>query len=397
MPTPRAALLSLCLLLMLMGGVFAQSSPAPRLWRIVWADQSELWEWRSDSQEARLLFNAPEPIVHLSLSSLTSKIAFSTGQAGFADSLYLFDHSNNARLIYHSQDTWLSAPLWWQSRLVLTQFSREVPPRPLHDLWIFDEQGTQQALLAEGQGGALSLSPDEQSLLIIQAGRYGEQAGQVWRLRSLQEAPQALFDFPSISSGTHTPFYPPLAWSSDSQALYLSLPHPDALYSESLNDAPPVQVWYIPLAGTEPRLLTEVSASFFGLPVVNGAGTHVAYLRRQDANRFSVMLQALASDSPQTLAQGEIGTLSAPQWVGTSSQVWFRQGIQGLWSTVDSPEPRGLASAIFSLAWLDAQTFVYISPNGLAAELRLGKTDALWQVIARLSTADSPFASAYLP
>lgn len=257
-----------------------------------------------------------------------------------------------------SQVGWLDSSTIYLNTMRQLSYGQE----QREDLWRINLQTDEIAmLLAPGEGGAFSFSPDRKWIVVMSAGEYDHEDAQLHLMNAKTGDVRNVLSFPAVSTGSEYSFYPEVAWQSDSGAFRVAIPDRELIYDE-VNKS--ITLWRIPVDGSAEQI-GQLSASFFGLPRWSGDGQHIVYLRRvgdPTANQFDLMLADRNGDNPIQYASGEAGSLGAPDWIPDLTEFIYAQGEPGIyWSGSPNTQPVKFPESMFAPIFLSGGQVVYAS------------------------------------
>ena len=303
---------------------------------VAWAGEGDLFVWRSGEETQRI---AEGNIVRVLISPDAEQIAFTRciEMDCAEDSLWIIgvDGSDERQISvqpYLRQIAWGDANTLAYNTLELAA----IGDFPRDDLTLVDVATGEQTALE--LGGKFEFSPDGTYLALIDPGSYQDQPGRIQVLPVLGEVePVTLLDYPSVSSGAHSPFFPAIYWE-DNATFRVTIPGADVIYHEFDGLAQPVALWRVSLDGTTEQL-GNVDSSYFGLPMWSADMSAILYLQRSDAdpglfdlwladgdgaNAVLVVSQQVANDVPYPIWIGATNTFLYPQdnsyWIGAPGE-----------------------------------------------------------------------------
>ncbi len=256
------------------------------------------------------------------------------------------------------------------------------------DLWQVDTtSGKVTRLLADGAGGAFSISPDGKHIAVIRAGDYANNTpGSITVVDSSGQNAQKLLEFPVVNTGASYQFYPQPRWKTDSSGLFVAIPDPNLIYATG--NVPPTRLWKLDLSGAKTQV-GAVKADFFGLPQFSPDGKYILYAQRIGAvkdNQIALFYANSDGTGQQEIVRDAIGTLEPARWLPTSDAYTFIHGKPGeLWlaNAADNSVqrfPNG-STLVFGLSWIDSATYVYETSPGGTGEIRTGTYGAKSEAI----------------
>jgi hypothetical protein len=234
------------------------------------------------------------------------------------------------------------------------------------------ETGSITTLLPSGQGGEFYYSPDGSQIALVTSGDYMDLPGKI----SLVNADgsnrrDSLVTFPSVLTYSEVPFYPPLAWSPDSDFVLVAIPSEDPLTADAT-----ISLWRISANGTEAIELFTINTSFFlsGLPVFSPDLTQVAYLQQvgqPDEPWFYLHIVRLDDLEDMLYFEGLVEDFS---WILSTERLVFVSGDATLivGSLSEPPVPTDLPWN-HSLVWVDSQSYLLVELNTTNQEYEVNR------------------------
>jgi hypothetical protein len=182
-----------------------------------------------------------------------------------------------------------------------------------------------QLILPPNAGGEFAFSPDRQHIAVVYPGQYDTEHGRILILDPLSVEVRTAVEFSAVSTASEIPFYPPLDWTPDSNAVRVPIPDRDLVYDEAI--APPVQLWQLPIEG-EARITGYAPASFDGLPRWSDRTGAMLYGERSDLAQgmYNLYLADADGTNSQQYADGSLEVLGA-RWIPGQEQFVFARGI----------------------------------------------------------------------
>ncbi|MBN1681661.1 MAG: PD40 domain-containing protein [Anaerolineae bacterium] len=421
---PRRAGAALALVLLLaaaspLAGSLAQvGCPAPLA--AAWIDNGSLITWRSDDPVPRLI--AENNVEALVMSPEGARVAFLRRSDDGPDYLWIsaLDGSDSRQLVSFDPLPSLSEsrrPLdivWARSGVPTrrsdtlyfnTLIGEGIGIKPADDLWQVTLAGDVTRLLPDGDGGAITPSPDGRWLALSAAGDYsqpGEPAKQPGTLaffdtqtQTRTRARTTVLEFPAVATGSEQRWHAQPVWLPDSSGVIVAIPPADLLYG---GDETLTRVWRLPVDG-EAVLSGTVEADFFGLPAASPDGEWIVYVERRAAPQDTGIKLKTAradGDGAALVAEGSIGQITTPAWLPDAQQfVYTQAGI--MWLGAPGQPPVDLLSGldvpddittITAPVWVDAHTFVFATQpaEGAAFTLYAACLGGTAQIIAQADT-----------
>ncbi len=247
----------------------------------------------------------------------------------------------------------------------------------LDDLWLVDaDSGELTQILAQGQGGKFTLSPDGQQLAVSNVGRIDLVAVDGSNRREVMA-------IPPIRAFDSSEYYATPVWAADSQSLRVAIPPEDNI---SL-PIQPTTLWHIPLDGQAAQAIGHVPAyNTLGIPPQFAPSLdRVAYLvGYEPAADGQVDLFGIA------IAELGDGTISDPAiypaevyyvrgWSPDGTRLLFESAADSVAeihvdrAEISSVINREKGRAIYDLAWIDNSGFLYNHQTASHWNLLLGQ------------------------
>jgi len=377
----------------------APTTPAPSLpggtLTVAWAAGGDLFTWRSDDALPRRI--ASGGVIRPFLSPDGAWVAYLRGPDGDPRTLWVSDTpgANERQLI----DA-IALPIGDTSRRLLeivwsadsgtlyfnTLTGESINIRPADDLWrVAVRTGTAERLLADGEGGAMALSPDGSHLALTSAGDYTQPGeplrtpGRVVFYTLTTRERRVALEFAPVATASERRWTPALRWTPDSSSLWVAIPPAELVYGGS--DSVMTALWRLPVAGDAIQT-GQVDADFFGLPAFSADGAWIVYLQRRRApDQEAITLMVAQSDGANaaTYLEGPIGTLTLPEWLPGSARFVVVNGAPGTrWIGGPGGTPVRFpaeGATVHELTWAGTDTYVYSSSAGQAFTLTWGRWD----------------------
>jgi hypothetical protein len=272
---------------------------------------------------------------------------------------------------------------------------------PQNDLWRANIRTREvNQLLPPGEGGAISISPDGGQIALVYPGTYGVQDGRIRVIDPLAQARDDLFFFTGVSTGANYPYFTPVYWSSEGDALLLAVPDKDLIYGD--DGTTPVRLWRLTLRNRDREVLGAVPASFFGLPRWSADLSRLLYLRRLPSeanNEFELIIASQDGSNPARYDTGLIGTFGLADWLPDSTTFAYVNGEPGQVVIGQPGGPRqSLTERLFAPRFLNTVLVVYASQPAQTFDLRyLRLDDPQPQQIASVTNPVPVFDAALIP
>jgi hypothetical protein len=266
--------------------------------------------------------------------------------------------------------------------------------------------GTAERLLADGEGGAIALSPDGEHLGLASAGEYTQPGeplrtpGRVVFYTLATRERRIALEFAPVATASERRWSPGLPWMPDSSGVHVAIPPADLVYG---GNGPMTALWWLPVA-EDAIQMGQVDADFFGLPAFSADGAWIAYLqRRTTPDQGTITLRVARSDGADAAVylEGPVGTLTLPEWLPGSARFVLVNGAPGTrWIGGPGGTPVRFPAegvTVDEITWAGEGTYVFSTSTGQAFTLHWGHLDGstLPQTIATLDAY--PFFDAVLP
>ncbi|GAB4463794.1 MAG: hypothetical protein Kow00120_30130 [Anaerolineae bacterium] len=406
----RTGLLLLLMVVTLAGGAAAQEKTPALV--VAYVDDGDLWLWQEGGAARRI---AERDIQQPVLAPGGARVAFRRLGPEPGEELAVLDIESGVKRVSLTADAistdaerrgvnqfaWADADtLYFNTVRVLpdTLFTIETD-----DLWRADATtGAVTQLLAPGDGGYFAVAPDGAHIAVTRPGRYGEadQPGTVSVFDAGGAGRVDVLSFPAVATGSEYRFYPIPSWLPDGSGFRVPIPDPEAVYGAG--DAPPVALWEAPVGGPA-RQIGAAPADYFSV-VFNDAfwspdGAHIVYTQRagaQEANRLALCIAASDGGDPACHDEVAVGAYAPLGWKPDGSAFAYRidtAEATSMWLLTASGERQPFTGeAALDLAWVDADTYVYIVSVDAALALKYVRSGGAPQTIA--TTAGWPAFSA---
>jgi hypothetical protein len=382
---------------------------------VAWAAGGDLFTWHDDTLPRRI---ASGGVIRPFLSPDGEWVAYLRGPGGDPRTLWVSDSpgANERQLIdaaalpIGDASRRLSEIVWSADSSMLyfnTLTGESINIRPADDLWRVEVRtGTAERLLADGEGGAIALSPDGDHLALASAGEYTQPGeplrtpGRVAFYTLATRERRVALKFAPVATASERRWTPGLPWIPDSSGLHVAIPPAELVYG---GNGLMTALWWLPVAGDAVQT-GQVDADFFGPPAFSADGAWIAYLqRRQTPDQDSITLMVAHSDGADTTAylEGAVGTLTLPEWLPGSARFVLVNGAPGtLWIGGPGGTPVRFPAEgvpVDEIIWAGADTYVFSTSAGQAFTLQWGRLDGATppQTIATLDAY--PFFDAVLP
>ena len=245
------------------------------------------------------------------------------------------------------------------------------------------DSGALSMLLAPGQGGDFTLSPDGTQLAIVRATSVSFARSDGTNLRS------EVLTFGLVQTFSEYFFYPKPIWSAEGDSVLVAIPG-DNPFAES----PSGTIRLVPAAVGSPSVLASISGDLFRsqgeAQLISPDGTTVAYLRAGPlTGEEELVLYRHGTGESFTVATG---TLQWKGWAPDSLHFAYTQGsgLDLFIGEVGAPSmPLGSAA---SLRWVDDQQYLFLAGSPGDWTLTLGDLSAPALALVDLAGSGGSFA-----
>jgi hypothetical protein len=265
-----------------------------------------------------------------------------------------------------------------------------------NDIYLISANGgAANTLLPMAQGGDFYFSPDGQKVAFTTASSAGVVNVDGSGLMT------DLITFPIVITYSEYLYYPPVAWTPDSNSFMVAVPPEEGLAEPVDGVYPETTLWYVPLDGTAPFEAGAVQTVWFVTDEVQfspDAG-RIAYVRQigeVEAGEFELVtaLSDGSNESPAVFANEIMFGDWAPDNMRYIYYITMGPNFQLYHGSVDSPNVTPIstltafqaASAIVD--WVEGENFVLMVQGDAGSELSLMQTSGAGVMI---DTSSSPF------
>ena len=257
---------------------------------------------------------------------------------------------------------------------------------PNYDLWLVDvESGAPKQLLADGEGGTFSFSPDASHLVVCTH-------TMVTMLEADGGNRRALATFDNVLTYSEYSYTPMAVWAPDGSHALVGISSPDPADPEAN-----ATLWRLPLEGDAVPLATVVGEVFSNSQsgeLWSPDRTRIAFTRRvvdTERERDLVLAKADGSDL-EVYATGELRLLN---WAGEGNDFAFYQDqrTEVYRGSVSQPPvlvlpSRGESALVTEVRWVGSDSVVYIVQEVGEHTIWMGPVGGEHRVIGR---SISPF------
>ncbi len=257
--------------------------------------------------------------------------------------------------------------------------------------------GNANTLLPMGQGGDFYFSPDGQRVAFTTASSAGVVNVDGSGLMT------DLIAFPLVITYSEYLYYPPVAWTPDSNSFMVAVPPEDGLAPPVDGVYPETTLYYVPLDGTPAFEAGAVQTVWFVTDEVQfspDAG-RIAYVRQfgeVEAGQFELVaaLSDGSNESPAVFANEIMFGDWAPDNTRYIYYITMGPSFQLYHGSVDSPNVTPISTlTAFQAAgalvdWVEGESFVLLVQGDAGSELSLMQTSGAGVMI---DTSSSPFIS----
>jgi hypothetical protein len=384
-----------------------EAYPAPAGLRVAFFKDGDVWLWTAGETNIAPLTTADEVYGGIEISDDGMTVAFirgvelwaidsdGTGERRLASAADLSTMGTETKP--GDQGTKLNRFAWVPGTHVVAFNTRQpISEKTVlnHDLRLVDTDTLEQTvLLAPGQGGEFTYSPDGGQVAIVTPGDVSliDADGGNRRDSVLTYAPVEMY--------SASDYYARPAWAADGDSLLVAIPPADP-------QVRPIQhttIWRIPIDGGPAELVTTIDA----LPIENVVSfshdlNYVAYGEVQQAEdstpeQVEIWLKVVRLANGDWFAYPDVSALYG--WAPDSRRFAFVAGRQtsqlqiGQWSAPTIPGSIDAGVPIQDVHWVDMSHYLFVArrnwevgAEGDSFELILGDTDGGSTVL--VSTAD---------
>jgi dipeptidyl aminopeptidase/acylaminoacyl peptidase len=249
------------------------------------------------------------------------------------------------------------------------------------DLWLVDvETGALTQLLPDGEGGIFAFSPDGAHLVVSTPTTVTMMDADGGNRRTL-----LTFDF--VNTASEYAYRPMPVWAPDGSYALVAISS-----AEPFGPQPSGGLWRLPPAG-DAVLLATLPGEFIFNTQDDGLWSpdraHIAYTvpaAAGDPNARALVVAEGNGGAPTVYATGMLEFLG---WAADSSRFTFWQNRPGevYLGQIGTPPvrlvPPAEAGGVFSVQWVDGETFVYVASVGRDVfEIRVGRVGSSHRTIA---------------
>ncbi|MEO1162219.1 MAG: hypothetical protein AAFV98_00425 [Chloroflexota bacterium] len=374
---------------------------------VAWVDAGNLMVWQTGDTIPRRI--ASGGVVQPFIAPDGEHIIFTRGANGIQETLWVVDTDGTAeqQLVGERPATYTPgrdvvgdvAFLDTQTVIFNTLRQENVFYVPQNDLYRVDIITRELSLISNpGDGGRLTISPDNTLVATAYHGTYSRQDGAL-RIVDITQPTNIQRDnllfFVGVATGAEYSFYPTLHWTPDSEAVLVAIPDADLIYSETSADAPATTLWRIPVNDPSGRdIIGTIETSFFGLPRWSADTSTMVYLQRTaDSNQVTAFLADTDGSNQVAISGGSIEQITLPQWIADTNQVYYAQPS----NTEDGTHQYFIASrdaqttplsdeGIYRLQFVSATQYVYVTPGNGRLDMRVGTLNGDTAFIGSLNT-----------
>ena len=377
------------------------ATPPPPVLHIVYVEDNDLWALEPGVPPVRLTESGNVSDVRLASDGELIVYVVTDANFEFVEMRSLGFDGSDDRLLLGAGDLASLYPLEGFLRYTLADFSlapgthrvllntRGVFEGPglakSDDLLALDaDRGALTRLLAPGQGGDFTLSPDGTQLAIVRPSSISFARADGTDLRS------EVLSFSLVQTFSEYFYYPRPIWSPEGDSVLVAIPGENP-FAES----PSGTIRRVPAAGGSPTVLASISGDLFRpqaeAPLISPDGTTVAYLRAGALSGEDELLWYRPGTGESfTYA---LGTLQWKGWAPDSVHFAYTagSGLDLFIGEVGGP-PRPLGSGS-SLRWVDDQQFLFLAGIPGRWTLTLGSLSAAPLSLVELVGSAGAFVS----
>ncbi len=332
---------------------------------VAWVADGRLYLWQPIEAAPVVLADNPALQPYLSPDAVT--VVYTAGADGLPESLWTVDTDGEPRQLVSSaaiEGALIDQIAWADAHTVYFNTSEFAPPLgvyPRDDLYrVQVDAADAEQVLPVGEGGAFAIGPSGEQIALIRAGRFDEAGGVATfgdiRLFSLADGTtEMLHTFDPVTTGSHTGYYPQVAWI-DATTLLAAIPL--TLFDLSGAVAVDTPLWQM---STDGRTQVSAVSVDFGYSLAWSAGGEALYYA-QTTDAPQVFIADADGDNPQAVARGNT---SGFVWAQAGSAYAYVQAEQAV--VVGTRDRVGTAiievetGQVGGLTLLDANTLLYLT------------------------------------
>lgn len=340
--------------------------------RIAYLSQGKLWLWRGGRARPLTAVSASTYLVALSPDG--AWVAYSSGKDLWAVSsdggapIQFLSPDDLARMKIDRQAVGIGAMAWTPAgdRLVFNTLIQKYGIRPAGDLYQADPQtGRVMRLLAPGQGGPFTLSPDGAWAASVTPQR-------IWLARLDNGAVYQALTYEAVWTPTEEKYYPQPVWAPDSRSLWVAVPPYNVFYGGDK----PARVWQVDVETRKAQLAAEIDARLGQELFLSPDLTTLLAWRRPtgapgNGHYGEITLAALDGSNSFGYAQD---VFAFRGWSPRGLR-FFLESSAGLWVAQPNAPPVRLTSAFERAAWLTDDAFLYRSVAPAGSQIGVGLLD----------------------
>jgi hypothetical protein len=355
-------------------------TPAASAARIVYLQNQDIFLWSGSRQE----ITQGEQVQQLHISTDGQLIAYTRRVGEFGEELWVIgtDGSGERRLVgadeFNAMDARALAVVpdtfaWIPGTHLVAFNTRQIFEGPgvarYDDLRMVNaDSGQIQTLLAPGQGGQFTPSPDGTQIAISSPKSVSLISQNGTNLR------QDVLDYNPVTTYSEYNYYAQPVWESDSAGLLVAIPPADPLAVP----LKPTTLWQATIDGSKARQLGNISTgSFFGMAVFYSPDrNHILYLDSSgnpDQNIRALHIARPDGSQDSVYITGPDITLGG--WAPDSQHFTFSEGNQGvmqLGQIGGKFQPlMGVSSNRLDMQWIDVEHFIYVQSGADGYEIHL--------------------------
>lgn len=360
---------------------------------VAWVQDGNLVVWQEGDSLPRRI--ASGGVIKPYLAPDGRTVAFTRGPNGAPETLWVVDVAGTAEQQvvgderprnYQPGRQQVGDIAWFDESVLYFNTLQQATPifAPRNDLYRANVRTREVSLiLPAGEGGRMSISPNQEWIAVVSPGTYGRQDGRISVVDplALQSARNLLF-YVGVATGSEAVFYPPVQWLPDSSAVMAAIPDSDLIYSDTAEAdvVPPTRIWQLPIATPSDRqLLNSLRTSFFGLPRWSPDTTAMTYLQRvPGSNMFTLFVADQTGGNGLAFLTGEIGAIEQPHWLPDSQRFRYVDPVTRAYHMVSDLQgntTRLSEAIIFEPTFVTPGIIVYAAPAGEVIEIWYQKSE----------------------
>ncbi len=367
---------------------------------VAWAANGQLYLWQSGDAEPTVVAanGAQQPF----LSPDGNTIAYTTGADGLPGSLWVVGANGEPRQVVSSalvDEALIDQIAWADAATLYFNTSEFAPPlgvNPRDDLYHIDITSDSVAVvLPPGDGGAFSVSPSGERLVLVRAGGFDESGsvandGDIRMLDSVDGTVDQLHTFAPATTGSHNGYYPWVAWA-DGDTLLTAIP--PMLFNLSGSKVVDTPLWQMSSTGNTLQMGAVPVDYGYSLGWSHN-GNNLYYIQTGDVRQL-----ILAETNGEGAEVISVDTFTGFVWAEVGRQYAFvRDGNNIVYGTPGQDAITIITDAdgtLGDLNLLNERTLVYIMFADEQFSLHVASINGGQVETTRLATADRVNGIAY--